>query len=1147
MESRYGHDRPALEGSNIDLIVVHAVWSSGLQSAAASGGSQAGVTHGSLMLWGESARESGEAVFTGLATHEQLRAALTAAGVGHAFAHDSTVDVRLPSEAGAKGPRPSDRLLHWSGAGVGALAGSGGSGDSGESGESGGAGESGDSGGSGEPSTTLSNWKTASIRVDPIDVPLFLDALDEASRRDDDSLIDEASGHEPEHAHRLMAGESVRFYSVAARLARSLLAEQRFVPMAEQDASNPFSPVRASWRAWLSDDQTLQRIAALIQAMPPSARACADAHRHLPVAIISDLMTSIVDAWSRRALRAETMIDALDGRDPLVDPHVGLLSGLLDGTPDVNLESGRKFQIPRAVRRWIGGLEERGASGQWRLCLKLNEPVSLAGLSDLAPPPDEVTWTVTIHLQSIENPAIIADAEDIWALHGDSASIEGQRLDQPQELLLGELGRASRLWKPLENTLNDESTPTEIELNTRQAYEFLREIKTILQEQGFGVMSPEWWDTPGARLGARLKLDSGPTVNDSGSGPGAPTSGAAAVGLSALVSYQWQLAIGETPLSLQEFEALAQRRAPLVRINGRWVEVRPEDIKAAVEFIKQNPGGEMRVGEALRLAYATDAGRTGVPILGIEATGWIKGVLDGAANDNDALTMIAPPANFHGELRPYQVRGLSWMAFLDRVGLGPCLADDMGLGKTIQLLAMLLHERTPAPDGAPTIVAPTLLVVPMSIVGNWMREAHRFAPSLKVLVHHGTDRKTGEAFLDAALKSDLIITTYALVNRDLEQLSKVGWHRVVLDEAQNIKNPSAKQSKAVRSLDAPRRIALTGTPLENRLSELWSILDFCNPGLMGGGEEFRRTFAVPIERFHDKGRSRQLKGLVRPFILRRLKTDPSVITDLPEKIEGKEHCRLTAEQATLYENCVKTMLAEVDRTEGIRRRGVVLTTLIRLKQICNHPAQFLKGRAEGEGSVEGDITLDAQSIAAARSGKCIRLLEMLDEVLASNSQALIFTQFRQMGSILTAMLRHAFEKEALFLHGGVPQKQRDAMVARFQKADGTAPLFVLSLKAGGVGLNLTAASHVFHFDRWWNPAVENQATDRAFRIGQTKRVNVHKFIVSGTLEERIDQMIESKMALAHDVIGSGEEWLTELSTSQLRELLALRPDAMADD
>ncbi len=1095
----------------IELLVMHAVW-----------------TGGSLHLWAEAAREpvpvgAGEEPAAGApsgplwAESAELLDWLTRACPTGLGAERSSVQLMLPAHSGA--PIPSDKMEHWSGHGAAR---------NGEAGERG-----------------LQAFTVPSVRVSALHAPLWLEALEDAASRSEEDLIDQESGHQAPAAATLEAGDSLRFYAAAARLARALLVEQRYVPMATQDATAPMSPAKASWQAWLSDEQTLQRVGLLLQAMPPSARASCDGLKHNPLAIISEMLTSVVNEWSRAALGAETMIDALDGRDARADPHVGLLRGLLADADTVDPEAGRKFQIARHVRRWIGGLEERGASGQWRLCLRLNEPLSLAGLSDLAPPGDDIVWDVSIHLQSLENESIIVDAEDIWALNTDSASIEGQRMDQPQELLLGELGRAARLWKPLESTLS-ESTPTQIELHTRQAYEFLREIRPILLEQGFGVLSPEWWDTPAARLGARLKLDSGPEAGPPGSGPSAPTAGTAAVGLSALVGYQWQLAIGDTPLSLQEFEALAAKRAPLVRVNGRWVEVRPEDVRAAVEFIKKNPGGEMRVGEALRIAFASDVSHTGVPILGIDASGWIKGVLDGATSDNSALTVIQPPAGFHGDLRPYQVRGLSWMAFLDRVGLGPCLADDMGLGKTIQLLAMLLYEREEAAK-AGAVVPPTLLVVPMSIVGNWTREAERFAPSLRVLVHHGTERKSGESFLHAVLKSDLVVTTYALANRDYDELSKAPWHRVVLDEAQNIKNPQAKQSRAVRNLDAPRRIALTGTPLENRLSELWSILDFCNPGLMGGSEEFRRNFAVPIERYHDKQRSRQLKSLVRPFVLRRLKTDPSVITDLPPKVETKEFCRLTTEQATLYENCVKTMLGEVERAEGIRRRGIVLTTLIRLKQICNHPAQFLKGRAEGEGSVEGDITLDARSIVATRSGKCIRLLEMLDEVLASNAQALVFTQFRQMGSILAALLRHTFDKDVLFLHGGVPQKQRDAMVARFQKADGSAPVFVLSLKAGGVGLNLTGASHVFHFDRWWNPAVENQATDRAYRIGQNKTVNVHKFIVSGTLEERIDQMIEGKIALAEDVIGSGEEWLTELSTSQLRELLSLRPDAVVEE
>jgi SNF2 family DNA or RNA helicase len=635
------------------------------------------------------------------------------------------------------------------------------------------------------------------------------------------------------------------------------------------------------------------------------------------------------------------------------------------------------------------------------------------------------------------------------------------------------------------------------------------------------------------------RLPDGPT------GPGATPDTEARIGLRALVSYQWQLAVGETPLTMEDFERLAAMRAPLVFIDGRWVEIRREDLDHAVRFIRENPGGEMRVGEALRMAYTSDLRATGIPILGIDAQGWVADLLRTEEEGGGGFAMVEPPGGFKGDLRPYQLKGLSWLTFLDRLGLGPCLADDMGLGKTIQLLALLLHEREHE-LAAGERVNPTLIVVPMSIVGNWVREAKRFAPELRVLVHHGVERHSGDSFFAEAARTDIVITTYALAHRDRELLQCVRWGRVVLDEAQNIKNASAKQSQAVRSLDAERRVALTGTPLENRLSELWSILDFCNPGLLGSSGEFRRSFSVPIERYHDKQRAGQLRKLVRPFILRRLKTDPTVISDLPEKVETKEYCRLTAEQAELYESCVKTMLEEVDHSEGIRRRGIVLTTLVRLKQVCNHPALLLKegiGNGNGKSKTAGGSVM----VSATRSGKCIRMLEMLDEVVAAGDQALVFTQFRQMGHLLASLLRQTLDREVLFLHGGTPSAQREAMIDRFQKADGSTPIFVLSLKAGGVGLNLTAASHVFHFDRWWNPAVENQATDRAFRIGQKRTVNVHKFVVSGTLEERIDQMIESKIALAEDVIGSGEDWLTELSTQQLRDVLALRrEDALTD-
>jgi len=448
----------------------------------------------------------------------------------------------------------------------------------------------------------------------------------------------------------------------------------------------------------------------------------------------------------------------------------------------------------------------------------------------------------------------------------------------------------------------------------------------------------------------------------------------------------------------------------------------------------------------------------------------------------------------------------------------------MGLGKTIQLLALLLKDKERGVD------KPTLLICPTSVVGNWQREAMRFAPSLGVMVHHGIARKKKKEFLSEAAKYDLVISTYALAYRDEDLFREVEWNGVVLDEAQNIKNQFTKQSQAVRKFKSNYRAALTGTPVENRLSELWSILEFLNPGYLGSAEGFRRKFALSIERYNDKEAGVRLRSIVSPFILRRLKTDPTIIKDLPDKIEMKVHCNLTKEQATLYEAVVKDMLRKIEDSEGINRRGMILSALVRLKQVCNHPAQFL-----GDGSA-----------LPGRSGKLNRITEMLEEVIAEDDAALVFTQFAEMGGMLKTHFQKVFGQEALFLHGGISQKQRDQMVVRFSEKNGPR-IFILSLKAGGLGLNLTRASHVFHFDRWWNPAVENQATDRAFRIGQTKNVQVHKFICDGTLEEKIDDMIETKKELAENIIGTGEGWLTEMTTEQLRELFALRREAVADE
>jgi SNF2 family DNA or RNA helicase/intein/homing endonuclease len=454
------------------------------------------------------------------------------------------------------------------------------------------------------------------------------------------------------------------------------------------------------------------------------------------------------------------------------------------------------------------------------------------------------------------------------------------------------------------------------------------------------------------------------------------------------------------------------------------------------------------------------------------------------------------------------------------------VANNIICHNTVQFIAFLLHLKE-----QDALENPTLLVCPTSVLGNWEREVNKFAPSLKILQYHGDKRPKGKAFLEAVKKHDLIVTSYSLLHRDIKSLQSVSWQIIVLDEAQNVKNPEAKQSKAVRELEATFRIALTGTPVENRLQELWSILDFLNPGYLGNKQFFQRRFAMPIEKYGDTASLTQLRSLVQPFILRRLKSDRDIIQDLPDKQEMTVFCGLTGEQAALYQQIVEQSLVEIESAEGLQRRGMILALLIKLKQICNHPAQYLK-----------QATLEQHN-----SAKLLRLEEMLEEVLAESDRALIFTQFAEWGKLLKPYLEKQLGREIFFLYGSTSKKQREEMIDRFQHDPQGPPIMILSLKAGGVGLNLTRANHVFHFDRWWNPAVENQATDRVFRIGQTRNVQVHKFVCTGTLEEKIHDMIESKKQLAEQVVGAGEEWLTELDTDQLRNLLILDRSAVIDD
>jgi len=911
-----------------------------------------------------------------------------------------------------------------------------------------------------------------------------------------------------ESAGSFQLATSVRYWSKLSGLVRELLAGQHFAPALHRAGPDDY---RGYWRVVLPDEETAERMAKLIAAMPPVCHAIvAESEAVQPAALVENYLWTSVDALVRRSLEGDELAHALFELNGNASPQIPWLRSLVGADARVAASGPDARSIEALLRDWLSALDPRIGTRTCRTCIRLHPPEREGDNADKLL---TLPWRLTFEMQATEYPDLVVEARELWEKPGADPAILPRPFDGAREQLRADLSLAARHFAPLAVCAEPDG-PLECTLSLEEAYRFLRDAAPLLEAEGVPVRLPDWWRGERPRL--RMVLDVRPA-----SGGGAND----AMRLDALIDYDWTVALGEENLSLDEISQLAAAKEPLVQLRGRWVEPRPGDVSAALKFLGGAHGGRMTLFEALRMTYTADDLATGLPVGALRAHGWVEQLLN-ATDVNESVERLTPPERFHGELRPYQLRGVEWFRFLARHGMGACLADDMGLGKTIQLIGLLLEEREKEKS-----VGPTLLVVPMSLVGNWQRELSRFGPSLRVLVHHGLERMSGEGFMARVEEYDVVIVTYGLTHRDFDDLVKIRWHRVALDEAQNIKNPAAKQSVAVRSLAATHRVALTGTPVENRLSELWSIMDFLNPGYLGSAPDFRHRFAGPIERQRDADRAQRLRHLIRPFVLRRLKSDPNIVQDLPAKLEMTVFCNLTREQAALYEALVKDMLAQIDTTGGIQRRGLILAALVKLKQICNHPAHFL-----GDGST-----------LPQRSGKVERLSEMLEEVVAEGDRALVFTQFRQMGHLLQPHLAQMLGAEVLFLHGGVAQKARTDMVERFQSGKEHLPLLILSLKAGGLGLNLTAANHVFHFDRWWNPAVEDQATDRAHRIGQSRQVQVHKFVCVGTLEERIAAMIENKRALADQIIGSGEDWITELSTDALRELFALSRDAVGEE
>ncbi|MEG4085808.1 DEAD/DEAH box helicase [Microcoleus sp. POL10_C6] len=943
-------------------------------------------------------------------------------------------------------------------------------------------------------------------------------------------------------------GSDLRFWSHVARWSLDLLARCKFLPGLEKQSDGS---AIAKWQPLLDSSTDTLRLATFVKQMPTACRTYQkkeegrgkkeegrgekaegrgekaegrgekeEESSQLPLAVdlpmgaeelVLGFLSSIVDSQVRSSSRAALTAGSSTLDIKAVSPVRDWLQALQQESGIVQVETAALENLATKLSAWTAPLQNQlSQQSQFRTCFQL-----------IPPAPGKANWNLNYCLQAADETEFLVDATTVWNNSVERLAYAGRTIELPQETLLSGLGLASKLYPLIEPSLQAQR-PQSCQLNPLQAYEFIKSVAWRFADSGLGVvLPPSLTKTDGwaSRLGLSIQAET-PKVTPAKGG----------LGLQSLLNFKWELTIGGQRISKAEFDRLTSLNSPLVEINGEWVELRAPDVKAAQTFFaSRKEQMTLSLEDALRLASGDTQMIEKLPVVNFEATGQLQELLN-TLSDNQAVSAIATPASFRGQLRPYQALGAGWLAFLERWGLGACLADDMGLGKSIELITFLLHLQEQN-----ALEAPTLLVCPTSLLGNWEREVKKFGPTLKVLVHHGDKRAKGKAFATAIKGKDLIITSYALVFRDAKEFQGIKWQGLVLDEAQNIKNSEAKQSQAVRQIEASFRIALTGTPVENRLQELWSILEFLNPGYLGPRNFFQRRFAIPIEKYGDRESLQTLRSLVRPFILRRLKTDKEIIQDLPEKQEMTVFCGLAGQQAVLYQKIVEESIAELESAEGIQRRGMILALLVKLKQLCNHPA-LVKAEAKPK----------EFEIKSQESGKLQRLVEMLEEVIAEGDRALIFTQFAEWGKLLKPHLEKHLGREVLFLYGGIRQQQREEMIDRFQHDPQGPPIMILSLKAGGTGLNLTRATHVFHYDRWWNPAVENQATDRVFRIGQTRNVQVHKFVCTGTLEEKIHDMIESKKALAEQVVSAGENWLTELDTDQLRNLLILDRNAIIE-
>jgi SNF2-related domain/SNF2 Helicase protein/Helicase conserved C-terminal domain len=886
---------------------------------------------------------------------------------------------------------------------------------------------------------------------------------------------------------------SLAWFAALTRFARRIVDAGRVVPEIRQEG--PFTVAR--WRPVLAAEHR----DALAHAASLAPAVCRNGSK----ATTEGILAALTDGLARALLHhGGWRPDLGRKRSAEVQAVRGVFAALAKPDPVIRAGTdefeGAVAEVGRTLERHRRRLEgEPVVRGRVRLTLP----------DDAADP-----WLVELELVDDADPGRWCSADDVWERGPRAVEVAGS--EARLAALEAEVVALAGLVAPVVPTLTELATqhePGTVELDLEQADDFLDVAPFELQQLGIELLGPE--HLVKVKVGVRGTAREAPTDDRKGR-----------FGKEALV--QWEAVVENTPLSEAEVARIEAAGTTLMRTGNRWVRIDPAGLRRARVLLEEHLASKQRVGAVDLLRMSAGESPDGEITLELVAEGasdaaddepqavsadWVAALLAGLPDER--LEEVQESPEFRGELRHYQRRGLAWMQFLARVGLGGCLADDMGLGKTATTLAHLIERP-----------GPHLVVCPLSVVHNWEAETRRFAPGLQVTVHHGSGRQRvgdpAEPALFGLADADIVVTTYGLLPRDVDALAAVDWTTVVLDEAQFVKNASTKAAKAVRRLRAAQKLALTGTPVENRLSELWAILDAVNPGLLGSQQRFRDEYAGPIERSTDPEAAARLRTLTQPFVLRRTKADRRLLPDLPDKIEQIAYATLTREQAMLYQQVVDQLLVDAKDLEGMQRRGRVLAALTRLKQICNHPAQALKDGSR----------------LAGRSGKLHRFDELVEEILDVGERALVFTQFREMGDLLQRHVQERFAITPDFLHGGVSRGGRDRMVAEFQSEVGP-PLLLVSLKAGGTGLNLTAASQVIHYDRWWNPAVEDQATDRAWRLGQQRTVNVHKLVCQGTVEERIGEVIDEKRAIADAVIGTGEAWLSELSTDELARLVML--------